>query len=732
MTQFTGAVARGGRGSARRSTSTAMAGALLLAAALLSLGVATRTAAAQATTPDSARRDSVARDSVRPVTLRPVTITVLQTPFDLARAPYAVSAVGLREIQGGRPGVNLAEALVAVPGVQVDNRYNYALGERISVRGFGARAQFGVRGVRVLVDDIPATLPDGQTTLNHVDVASLGRIEVVRGPASAIYGNASGGVLQLESAAPPEARLEQRVRFTGGEGGLTRLQSQTAGQLGTGARPFGYFLNVSWLDFGGYRDYSEANNLILSSGVSFGTERTSVRIVAHGVDYDAQNPGSLSDSLLRVDRTAAFARNVAQQTGEEGRHGEVGATLRQTMGSGELVVSAWGIGRKLDNPIPATIIDLRRRAGGARAAYGARVALGSVPVQWAVGGEMQAQRDDRVNYANQGGTRDTITLDQLERVTTAAAFARASGELTRRLTVLAAARVDRARFEAEDRHVTPTDPDDSGERTMSAVSPSLGVNFAAGGGTSLYANVATAFETPTTTELANRPTGAGGFNPELDPQRTVSVEIGSSVQLGRRGLAQLSAYQARIRDELIPFEVEGAPDRVFYRNAGTAVHRGVELGLSVLLLRDVTLRSAYTFTDARFDDYTVDGTSYQDNRVPGVAPHRVDAVLSYSRSDGALDGLFVDLEERYLSDVPVNDANTPGTDSPAYAITNVRIGLDRVRIGGAELAPFLGVTNVFDRDFNTAVTVNAFGQRYYEPGPGRTVYAGIGLSAGLR
>jgi iron complex outermembrane receptor protein len=706
--------------------------ALLLAAALVSVALPARTTAAQVAAPDSARRDSVARDSTRPVTLRPVTVTVLQTPFDLSRAPYAVSALGLREIQAGRPGMNLAEALVAVPGVQVDNRYNYALGERISVRGFGARAQFGVRGVRVLVDGIPATLPDGQTTLNHVDVASLGRIEAVRGPASAIYGNASGGVLQLETAVPPDARLEQRVRFTAGEGGLTRLQSQTGGQLGADERPVGYFLNVSRLDFGGYRQYSEANNLVLSSGVSFGTERTSVKVVAHGADYDAQNPGSLSDSLLRADRDQAVARNVAQQAGEEGRHGEVGASLRQALGSGELLVSAWGIGRKLDNPIPATIIDLRRRTGGARAAYGAQLALGSVPVQWAVGGELQAQRDNRVNYANQGGTRDTVTLEQLERVTTAAAFARVSGDLTQRLTVLAAARVDRARFAVDDRHVTPSDPDDSGERTMSAVSPSLGVSFAVGGGATLYANVATAFETPTTTELANRPTGAGGFNPELDPQRTVSVEAGSTVQLGRRGLLQLSAYEARIRDALIPFEVEGAPDRQFYRNAGSAVHRGVELGLTVLLLPDVTLRSAYTYTNARFDDYTVDGTSYKDNEVPGVAPQRLDAVLSYSRSDGTLGGLFLDLEERYVSDVPVNDANTSGTASPAFAITNVRVGFDRVRIGGAELAPFVGVTNIFDREYNTSVTVNAFGQRYYEPGPGRAVYAGIGLAASLR
>jgi iron complex outermembrane receptor protein len=705
---------------------------LALALPFVLLQIPAARAAGQTPQPDSAARDSAAIDSARVARLRPVVVTVLQTPFDLSRAPYAVTALGLRDIQSGRPGLNLAEALVAVPGVQVDNRFNYAIGERISVRGFGARAQFGVRGVRVLLDGIPATLPDGQTTLNHVDIATLGRMEVVRGPASAIYGNASGGVLQLESAVPPDARFEQRVRMTGGEDGLTRLQSQTGGTVGTAERPLGYFANVSHLKYDGYRDFADAKNLTLSGGVDFGGPRTRVRVVTHAVDYTAKNPGSLSDSLLRADRDQAFANNVRQRTGESGRHGELGVTVQQAIAGGELAMSAWGIARELDNPIPGEIIDLERLAGGARAAYAARFALGSVPVQWALGAEAQGQRDDRKRFRNNLGERDTLRLDQEERVTTLAAFARAAADLTPRLSILAAGRVDRARFEAEDRLISETDPDDSGERPMSEFSPSVGVSYAAGGGTTLYANAATAFETPTTTELANRPTGAGGFNPELEPQRTVSFEAGGSVQLGGRGLAQLSAYRARIRDALIPFEVEGAPGRVFYRNAGSAIHRGVELGLTFLLLGDLTLRSAYTFTDARFDEYTVGGTSFSDKRVPGVAPHRVDAVLSYTAPDGRLGGLFVDLEERYLSDVEVNDANAPGSASPAYAVTNVRVGFGRVRVGGAEVAPFVGLNNVFDREYNTSVVVNAFGGRYYEPGPGRTIYAGLDLAARVR
>jgi iron complex outermembrane recepter protein len=693
--------------------------------------VAATRAGAQAPADSTARRP-LPDDSARVATLRPVIVTVLQTPFDVARAPYAVTALGVREIQGARPGFNLAEAMVGVPGVQVDNRFNYALGERISVRGFGARAQFGVRGVRVLVDGIPATLPDGQSTLNHVDVAALGHAEVVRGPASAIYGNASGGVLQLESEPAPDAAWEERLRVSAGSDGLSRLQSTTAGRLGTDRWPVAYRANVSRLRYGGYRDFSDAENLYLSTGVAIEGERTRVALAMHAADYDAKNPGSLSDVLLAQDRDQAFARNVAQRTGEEGRHAELGLTVRQSVGAGELRASAWGIGRELDNPIPNVIIDLHRRAGGARVAYASQLGLAGRPVQWVLGGELQAQRDERLNYVNEGGVRGADTLDQREHVRTAAAFAQVSGSVTRRLTVLAATRVDQARFAVTDLRINPGDPDDSGDRTMLAVSPSLGASYEAGPSATLYANVATAFETPTTTELANRPTGAGGFNPDLEPQRTTSVEAGTTLHLGRRAVAQLAAYRALVRDALIAFEVEGAPGRVFYRNAGSAVHRGIEAGLTVIPRSDVSLRAAYTLTDARFRRFVVNDTAYDENRVPGVAPNRVDAVLSYSPSAGPLRGLLVDVEERYVSAVPVNNRNVAGSASAPYALLNLRVGLEALRVGAAALSPFAGVTNALDREYNTAVSVNAFGGRYYEPGPGRAFYVGLGLSAGAR
>jgi iron complex outermembrane receptor protein len=254
------------------------------------------------------------------------------------------------------------------------------------------------------------------------------------------------------------------------------------------------------------------------------------------------------------------------------------------------------------------------------------------------------------------------------------------------------------------------------------------VSFAATPAVSLYANVATAFETPTTTELANRPTSAGGFNPELEPQRTVSAEVGAKARPVPWLWLEGAAYRARVEDALIPFEVAGAPGRVFYRNAGQARHRGVEASAILTPRPGWSARAAYTWTDARFGRYVVNGQDREGNPVPGVAPHRLDVSLLASPERGPFAGIDV----RHVSSTPVADDDAEGRfRSPGSTLLDVRGGWEGARIGRIALAPFAGVMNATDRAYNTSVVVNAFGRRYYEPGPGRTVYAGVSLTLGM-
>lgn len=661
-------------------------------------------------------------DTTRPLPLDTLTVNVLRSPFDLTEVPFAVGVNTESQIQRARPGLGLDEALRGIPGVQVDNRFNYALGERISIRGFGARAQFGVRGIKVLVDGIPATLPDGQTTLNHVDLGFLRRAEVIRGPASALYGNAAGGVIQLQSEEPPPVPIGQEFGVIAGGDGLLRIHSTTGGQSGR----VSYLLNAARLAYDGYREFSAAENLHLNARLGYRTERDELRLLVNAVDYDAENPGSLSDSLLRVDRSRAFANNVRQRTGEEGRQGQLGATWRRTLNEGELELSGYALMRRIDNPIPPVIIDLERAAGGVRALFRSVIPLGGREMGWTVGAETDLQRDDRRNFANRGGERDTLSLDQRERVTNLGAFAQLATELAPRLNLLGGVRYDYFRFRADDRFVREDNPDDSGDRTLDAVSPSLGVTYEAADALHLYANVATSFETPTTTELANRASGVGGFNPDLEPQEAVSYEAGAKGRLPGMVTYQVAAYRAEVDNQLIPFEVPDVPGRQFFRNAGSAVHQGVEAGLAVAPLRELLLRATYTYTDARFDVYRTENASFDGNRVPGIAPHRAELILSYMMPSG----WFADAEGRYTSRIQANDANT--ASSPSYTLVDLRAGLEEVRIGRTLVSPFAGITNLFDETYNTSVAINAFGRRFFEPGPGRTFYAGLNLGIGWR
>jgi iron complex outermembrane receptor protein len=656
--------------------------------------------------------------------LPPTVITVLRTAIDQSRAPFAVGVATREDIQRAKPGLALDEALQGIAGVQVDNRFNYALGERISIRGFGARAQFGVRGIRVLLDGIPMTLADGQTSLNNIDVGTLARAEVVRGPASSIYGNATGGVVQLRTDDLDEASLRRvggDARLSLGADGLARYQIGTRIPV-PGA---GVSVTASRLSYDGYRAWNDARNDHVNFKVTPFTSLGDISIAGNWVNYSAHNPGGLSNVLLAANRTQAFANNVAKKTGEEGRQGQVGATWSRTIGGIEANVSGFGLTRHIDNPIPNVIVVIDRRASGGRVSLGATPHLGARGIRLAAGAERQLQNDDRRNFLNVAGTRGADTLDQRERVTNDALFTQASVDVLPRLLLLVGARYDRVLFRADDHLVSTGNPDDSGDRTMSAASPSVGVTWTASRMLDVYTNYSASFETPTTSELGNRESGAGGLNPSLEPQRTRSVEVGANgrVLVGAvRGSYQVAMYRARVRDALIPFEVATAPGRQYFRNAGSTQHRGVETSTSLVFPWHLFLRSAFTYTDARFVNYAVTSgattTVYDGRRVPGVAHNRGDATLSFQPAR-----LFFDWDARASSSIPVNDANSER--SPSYVIHGARAGVRDVRVGDLAFAPHIGVLNLFDRAYNTSVVVNAFGGRYYEPGPPRSLYAGI-------
>jgi len=664
-------------------------------------------------------------DSAKVYHLPPVTVSVTRAALPFTRTPLAVQLLDKSQISRARPTWGLDESLGAVPGIYVANRYNFSLDQRISIRGFGSRSAFAVRGVKVLLDGIPQTLPDGQGQLTNLELGAADRVEILRGAASALFGNASGGVISIwtDPAAPEHPSSELTVtlgRFDRNGRTWSKWLASASDRVAGG----GAFVTVSRLSYDGERDHSAADLRNLNTRVQLPLAANwSLALLADaGIDPRADNPGALTLAGLQANRDSAPPININSHAGKDVTQFQGGATVSHDgPGGATAALTVFGLARTLRNPTTFAYIDLDRTDYGVRAQVARPLSLGGLANRLTAGFDFQRQRDDRTNFNNAGGQPGTTRqLDQLEHVTEVGPFVQNALELTPAATVTAGLRYDWVDFRVRDRLVDSTNPDDSGRRLMAALSGSLGVALNPTPGLTVYANVGSSFETPTTTELTNRPDTAGGFNPTLQPQTAWNYELGSRGVLDGRLSYSVALYQADVRGELIPY-----PDslqRVFYRNAGSARHRGVELGLDARLLPGVDLGGAWTHSAFRYVHYTV-GTSVLDGRaLPGVPADWLRVTLRL-RPAGARGG-WLEYEESYSSAYYVND--TLSTRTTPWWSANVRVGWEGTA-GRVRIAPFVAVNNVYNRLYVGSVTINAAGGRYYEPAPGRNAYVGFSL-----
>lgn len=716
-----GMAQRPGCGSSRTAGPTAWSLGLALAA------LSTGALHAQAPTrPDSSAEDTLR--ALRPrqdaLPLAPLRVTVTRTEAEPLLLPFAVAVLDERAFGGGERGISLDEALRAVPGITVQNRRNFALGDRIAVRGAGARAQFGVRGVRVLLDGIPLTMPDGQSALSNLDPASVGRAEIVRGPAAALYGNAAGGVLAFRTREPGGSPASGGPRLLAGSHGLIELRGEASGSDGD----LGWSATASRLELDGFREHAHAEVWRGSALLRVRpTSRASLTAVLHGYHTPfAENPSSLAVEDAEEDPRHARAFIVAQGAGESTTQVQAGLAGEAPLnGRLDLGGALWGVVRDLWNPIPGRIIDLARRAGGGRVQVAGSTQGDTPRLRFTAGVELEAQRDRRRESENLGvgseGARareGEAVLNQRETVVALGPFALGELRLAPRWRLTLAARWDRYRFRAEDRLLD--DGDDSGTRVMSRLSPAAGLVFVADPAVSLYANLSTAFQTPTASELSNRPDGSGGFDPDLGPERTLSVEIGAKGSLPGPGLVfDLALYRATVTDALIPFE--GPTEETFFRNAGESDRSGLEAALAWRVVSSLELRAAYAWQRFRFDEFATEGGDFSGRSEPGVAEHAVD-LEAYLRWPGFLRS---EVDLRWIDAFPVDDANTASNASSR--VVDLRIWVDPRR---TRVRPFIGVDNLFGERYNGSVVPNAFGGRYYEPAPGFEVYGGLSLSLG--
>jgi iron complex outermembrane recepter protein len=653
-----------------------------------------------------------------------VEATRLSRPLD--RVPAAVSVVGQNEIQLGRQQLALDEALTRVPGLFMQNRYNFAQDLRISIRGFGARSPFGIRGIKILVDGIPETLPDGTGQVDNIDLGATRQIEVIRGASSSLYGNASGGVISITSENGPETPFIS-TRLTVGEFDYQKLQVKAGGQTDR----VNYLVSLSDSDIEGYRSHSQAENRQFSGRFNFdlGNDSNFLASVNITDQPTSDDPGGINAAQAAADRRSARDRNVAYDSGEVINQKRVGFVYSTPVGSsGEFSARSYIVSRDFFTKLPlfpvGQAVDVQRSFAGGGISYSHSGMLGNLPNRLIVGFDTDDQDDDRQRFVNDLGVIGARIFDQNESFTARGLFIQNELTVNENLQVSFGLRYDDVDYAVEDRFLS--NGDDSGSRSMDEVSPMLGVVFGLSPETSVYGTMSTAFEAPSTTDFAN-PSGGGGFNQALGPQTATNYEVGLRTTLSDRHYFEAALFNVQVDDELVPFEIDG---RDFFQNAGESSRSGIELALVSNLTDRVRTSLTYSYGNFEFDDFrqiAIDAggastvtSNFSGNTIPGTVEHLMFGEISYTDPSG----WFAALDVMYVGEQFANNSNSVKAGS--YTLANMRMGFERA-LGSTVISPFFGINNLLDEKYNDNLRLNAFGSRYFEPAPEINVYAGVSV-----
>ncbi|MCG7589278.1 MULTISPECIES: TonB-dependent receptor [unclassified Halomonas] len=637
---------------------------------------------------------------------------------ELYATPAAVSTIDRDAIAQGQQRVRLDESLDRVPGVFLQNRDNFAQGQRISIRGFGARAPFGVRGITVMVDGIPYTLPDGQAQLDAIDLDSAERIEVIRGPSSVLYGNAAGGVIDITTADGRD-NPGTRLRVGAGSDGYQKVALQNGGIQGD----WSHHISLTALNVDGYREQSSTEKYLLNAKLrrELGSDRALTAIINLLDNPRSEDPGALDAREVAEGRDQAAPNSLALDAGQTVDQQLIGLQYEDlAAGDGELYLKGFIAQRDFEQQLPfvgSSRLGYQRDYMGASAEYHHEVTLGSLPLNYIVGVDAARQKDERFrNAVNSQGAVGEPLADETQTATSTGVFAQGDIALSEPLTLSLGARFDRVDLDVDDDFAA--DGDQSGQRTFNEWSGSAGLSYRYRPQHQAYINTGTAFETPTFSEFAN-PAG-GGFNPSVEPQKAWNREVGLRGYIAPLALDyDVAFFSVRVRDELVPYDEGG---RTFYQNAGDTNRDGIELALGWQLADQWRLDSALTLARYEFDEFATPSERFDGNRIPGLPEQTWVNQLTWEN----LDERFATLETEYVGDLVADNANQTAVDS--YWLVNLRVGDGWQLSPQTRLSAYVGLRNLLDEEHYSNVRLNGTFGRFYEPAPGRSVYGGLELS----
>jgi iron complex outermembrane recepter protein len=674
-------------------------------------------------------------DTVR---VAPIVVTptrVEQSAFDL---PVSIDAIEKDVIQTAQPQVNTSEVLVRAPGVVANDRTNLASDLQISIRGFGARAPFGVRGIRIIADGIPLTMPDGQSQSGNIDLATAKQIEVLRGPFSALYGNSSGGVINVFTEDGPEQHTVTGSAWLGSFNS-SKIGLKVGGQQGR----VNYVANVARYDTDGYRDHAEATRNNFNSKLRVDvSDDTTLTLIANALKQESQNPGSLTRAQFDADPTQS-GTNPALNTREILDNTQLGAVLSHKLNAEDTIRLAGYAGTRnvegyqnfsLPQAAPTRgVLGLDREFRGLDLRWTRQADMSGKPLNFTIGVNYDYMTEQRRSWGNVNGEKGALGRDEDNSVFNFDQFAQAELAVTDRWNISGGVRHTSVRFKSEDHFVTtvPLNPDDSGSLKFSKTTPVIGTLFKVTPTLNVYANAGKGFETPTNVELAYASSNSSvtGMNFSLKPSSSNNYEVGVKAYVGANTRVNAAVFKIDTKDEVALFTFAGG--RSVYHNVDSTSREGFELMVDSAFGGGFKGLLVYSYIDATYDNSFAacvnvcatgpNTTVPAGNKIPGIPENMAFGELAWANDRG----LSTAMEVRWMDKVFVNDVNTESAD--AFTVVNWRLALEQ-KSGGWRFTEFGRVNNLLDKKYVGSVVLNDSGGAFYEPAPDRNYILGVSAS----
>ncbi len=650
-----------------------------------------------------------------------VLITATRANSKLSEIPFSVNSIGKEQIEKGQY-LNLDESLNQVPGLYFSNRYNYSRDLRMSIRGFGARSNFGIRGIQVFIDNIPSTTPDGQTVLDDLDLSIVKQIEILRGTSSSLYGSSSGGVVNIIT--------ESGIDNSGGSfnsmiGDNSFFRSSF--KVGEQVNDFNFLMSGAHLNYGGYREHSnvEQTNLGIKAGYDF-NDKYKAEFIFRAVDSPyAEDAGGLNSVERKANKKAARQRNVDLNAGEAVTDKKMGLSIVRTGEFHRFELRNYFNWRDFDARLPITpfigagIVKLDRTIVGGGIEYENSHNIFGYGNQFIAGFDYDSMKDDRRRFDNLNGSTGDLQFEQDEKAKTLGLFLQEKFFINDKTVVLAGLRYDHVDFEIQDKFLL--NGDQTGELEFNEITYSLGVSYNPMSFLNYYLNYSTAFETPTFTEFANPSSNGtlGGFA-NVSAQRSDGYELGIRIDAGKHFNSSFAYYHLDVEDEVTT--VSNVDGRAFFNNADTR-RSGVELDFQVMLVENLNLSASFTHSNLNFTKFA-NTPEAVGNRLPGVPKQHGYLGLDYENPKG----IFANWNLNYVGKIYANNVNS--VSDASYLVSNLVFGhnykFEKYRLIGK-----IGINNLFDKDYNQEIRIQDATSRFFETAPKRNFFGSIEFQVGF-